>query len=381
MTVTNVLVSCTAALAIAGAAFAVDSEPHMKVKVCNPAETYCANVNANLGLHSNLRDSAGAEIGVVANPLFTSGSISSTVGSYVDKGAFIYGTDKFNPTGGIYQDTLPTLSAGTVGVSRMTQYRALHVNLRDAMGVEFATIDNPLIIAPANSTGRFNQGDVTSSSVAFKNVNRTTYTEQTSNAQRSIVSASANDSASGTGARTVEIQYCTVSGVCGLSEIVTLNGITAVNTVATDICYIERIVVKTVGSTGSNVGILTLRAATGGGGAVIGTINATDNRTFWGHHYVDSGKLMNITGVSVSHNGTTVGSGGVFIVRAIPLNVANQVEQQISDFVRLYGQSSTFSRNYASPIPVVGPAKVTIYVTPETASSTVYRGAIDFFEQ
>jgi len=70
MTVTNVLVSCTAALAIAGVAFAVDSEPHMKVKVCNPAETFCANVNANLGLHSNLRDSAGAEIGIKPNPLY-----------------------------------------------------------------------------------------------------------------------------------------------------------------------------------------------------------------------------------------------------------------------------------------------------------------------
>jgi len=342
--------------------FSVDSEPVMKTKICNPSELYCAEVSS-------------------INALKTDATITSTVGSYIDKDGFTYGSDKFNPTGGIYQDTSPGLTTGTVGVSRMTANRALHVNLRDSSGTEFATINNPLIIAPANSTGVFRIGDVTTASTALAVVRRTAYTEPASNAQRSIVSASANDSSAGTGARTVQIQYCTVAGVCGLFETVTLNGTTAVNTVATNICYIEKMLVMTVGSTASNVGIISLKAATSGGGVTVGTIAATDNRTFWGHHYVDSGKTMNISGVSVSHSGTTVGSGGVFIIRAIPLNVANQVEQQISDFVRLYGQSSTFSRNYSSPIPIVGPARVLMYVTPETSTSTVYRGAMDFFEQ
>ena len=167
---------------------ATESEPHSKVKVCNPAETYCANVTANLGLHVNLRDSAGVEFGTVSNPVFTSGQISATVGSYTDQGTFTYGTDKFNPTGGIYQDTGFTLSAGEVGVSRMTPARGLHVNLRDAAGDEFATPNNPLIIAPANSTGEFSTGDITTAATTQVVVRRTAYNEQAANAKRSFSS-------------------------------------------------------------------------------------------------------------------------------------------------------------------------------------------------
>lgn len=360
--------------------FVGDAEPYSKVKVCNPAETFCTNVTANLGLHVNLRDGAGAEIGVIANPLYTNGSITSTVGSYVDRGSFTYGTDKFNPTGGIYQDSGFTLTAGQVGVSRMTSSRGLHVNLRDEDGIEFATINNPLIIAPANSNGSFKAGDITTAATTQVAVRRTAYNEQKTNAQRSLVSASANDTAAGTGARTVLIEYCTATFTCGLTETVTMNGTVAVNTVSTTIAYIERIAVVTAGSGAANAGIINLKAATGGGGATILSINAGDNRTFVAHHYIGTGKTANVTGISVSHNGTTVGSGGVFILRALPLGVSAAVEQQVSDFVRLYGQSSTFSRTYTSPIPIVGPARITIYVTPETGSSTVYRASMDFYE-
>lgn len=223
-------------------------------------------------------------------------------------------------------------------------------------------------------------GDVTLSALTQAVVRRTVYTEQTSNAQRSIASASANDAAAGTGARTVRITYLTSTGTGPFTETVTLNGTTYVNTVATNICYIEQIEALTAGSGGTNAGIITLKAATAGGGATIGTINAGDRQTFWAHHYVPTGKEANITGISVSHNGTTVGSGGVFVVKVQTLNAADQVEIQLSDFVRLYGQSSTFARDYTSPVKYTGPARLLLYVTPETASSTVYRGAIDFFE-
>lgn len=223
-------------------------------------------------------------------------------------------------------------------------------------------------------------GDVTLAATTQAVVRRTVYTEQTSNAQRSIASASANDAAAGTGARTVKITYLTSTGTGPFTETVTLNGTTYVNTVATNICFIEQIEVTTAGSGGTNAGILTLKAATAGGGATIGTINAGDRQTFWAHHYIPTGKEANVTGISVSHNGTTVGSGGVFVVKALTLNAANAVEIQLSDFVRLYGQSSTFARAYTSPVKFSGPARLLLYVTPETASSTVYRGAIDFFE-
>lgn len=244
-------------------------------------------------------------------------------------------------------------------------------------------VDNQGRLVTSAITGfgaAFAFGDITTAATTRTAVRRTAYTEQTSNAQRSIVSSSANDAAAGTGARTVRLTYMDSTGAGPFTEDITLNGVTAVNTVATNICFIEKITVLTVGSTGSNVGTLTLRAAAAGGGAVIGTIAPTDNQTFWAHHYIPTGKECNITGLSVSHNGTTVGSGGTFTINAIPIPQTNQVDRQISDTHRLYGQSSTTPRTYISPLKVSGPARLTVYVTPETGSSTVYRSSVDFFE-
>lgn len=223
-------------------------------------------------------------------------------------------------------------------------------------------------------------GDVSSASTTTKGVQRTTYTEQTTNAQRSIASASANDTAAGTGARTIQITYLDATGAGPYTETVTLNGTSYVNTVATNICFIEQMEVLTAGSGLTNAGVLTLKAAAAGGGATIGTINAGDRQTFWAHHYVPVDKEANITGISVSHNGTTVGSGGVFVVKSQKIGVTNAIETQVTDFVRLYGQSSTFARVYTSPVKVNGPARLILYVTPESSSSFVYRGSIDFFQ-
>ena len=226
----------------------------------------------------------------------------------------------------------------------------------------------------------FSFGDIATAATTQVAVKRTTYTEQTTNAQRSIVSSNANDTSAGTGARTVKITYLDQTGAGPYTETLTLNGTTPVNTTNTNICFIEQIDVVTVGSAGSNAGIISLKAATAGGGATIGTIAATNNQTFWCHHYVPVSKTCNVTGISCSHNGTTVGSGAVFQLYSKPIGVSNAVVSQVSDFVRLYGQSSTFSRNYASPIKITGPAFLEIKVTPESSSSFTYRSSFDFFE-
>lgn len=223
-------------------------------------------------------------------------------------------------------------------------------------------------------------GDITTASLNRVLVKRTAYTEQTTNAQRSIVSSSTLDTALGTGARTILITYLDATGAGPYTETLTLNGIVAVNTVATNICYIEQVSVITAGATGSNAGIISIKSAVAGAGATIGTIPATDNQTFWAHHYVPTGKTCNVTGISCGHTGTTVGSGALFTINALTIGLANGVETQLSDFVRLYGQTSTFARNYSSPIKVTGPARLQIYVTPESTSSIIYRAAFDFFE-
>ena len=124
---------------------------------------------------------------------------------------------------------------------------------------------------------------ITTASAAEVPVNSTTYNEQTSGAQRSLKSASANDAAAGSGARTVRVIYYklaadgTIRGP--FSEVVTLNGQTAVPMVATDLALVERIELVTAGSGGVPAGAITLYAAADGTGTAIAQIGAGQPRT------------------------------------------------------------------------------------------------------
>lgn len=79
-----------------------------------------------------------------------------------------------------------------------------------------------------------------------------------------VVSSSANDAAAGTGARTVTIIYLNPSGAV-LSETVTLNGTSAVATVATNIWRILDMWCASFGSGGTNAGTITLRVVSAAG--------------------------------------------------------------------------------------------------------------------
>lgn len=312
----------------------------------------------NGGLHINLRNDSGTEMGTAANPLIVTDT---------SDGSVIGGTSGTTSqlVGGHYNLTLPTLTTG--------QQAAIQIDSRGRLLVSSAPLPT--------TASKFTFADVTTAVIASAPVQRTVYTEQLINTQMSIASSSANDSSAGTGARTVEITYLTSTGVGPLTTTIILNGLTFVNASVSNICFIEKIKVLTVGSTGSNVGILTLKASPAGAGATVGTIAATDNITYWSHHYVPTGKTCYISGFSINSNGTVAGSGAVFVLRASTPMTPNTPELQISDFHRLYGQqSSTNTRNYLSPIQVPGPARIRVYVTPETSTSTVYRAAYDFID-
>ena len=255
---------------------------------------------------------------------------------------------------------------------------------KDSLGAFYnVAVDNQGRLITSALTGfgaDFAFGQVSTAALTTVAVRKTAYTEQTSNAQRSVASSSANDTSAGTGARQVTIYYLDSTGAGPFEEVVTLNGTTYVDTTATDICFINRMVVTSAGSTLTNAGTITLKAATVGGGATIGTITAGDKQTMWAHHYVPTGKVANVTGIACSHNGTTVGSGGVFALNAQTLGVSTALNIQVSDFVRLYGQSSNVYRNYQSPIIISGPSRLTIFVTPESTSALTYRASIDFFQ-
>lgn len=241
-------------------------------------------------------------------------------------------------------------------------------------------LGNLIITALTGFGADFAFGLLAHASVNVVPVRKTAYTEQAANAQRSIASASASDAAAGTGARTVEITYLDSTGAGPYTETVTLNGTTGVNTVSTTICFIEKIKVLTVGSGLSNAGIITLYAATAKGGGAIATIAVGDNRTYWAHHYVPTGKTANITGVAASNDQTTASNSAFMLLKSQAIGVANAADLQVGDYVRVFGQSSNVYRAYASPIKVVGPARVVLHVAPQTNTSQTTYGSFDFFE-
>lgn len=249
-----------------------------------------------------------------------------------------------------------------------------------------------IITAPAGSTSPtagFIYGGVATSGATQIKVEATTYTEMTGSVQRSIVSTSANDTnTAGTGARKVKITYFKSDYSGPYTEIVNLNGTTAVNTTATDICFIERMDVTEVGSNGSNVGTINLKSMTAGNGVTIGSIavatfvaTAGDNQTLWCHHYIASGKTCYITSVTTTHNNnTSLGSGGTFHLKS-QLSGANKVDVQVTDFIHQFGQDSSTPRNYGTPITIAGPARLTGYVLPDAALTVNYFFSFDFYEQ
>lgn len=245
-------------------------------------------------------------------------------------------------------------------------------------------IHGRLIVSGPETSGLRNGfafGEVTTGATTAVPVRKTTLTEQASNAQRSIVSASANDTAAGTGARTVELTYFDQNCVGPYTEAVTLNGTTPVNTVAANICYVETLKVLTVGSGGANVGIISLKAATAGGGATITSIAVGDNRTLMAMRYVPLGNDCHVGGVSINNTSTAVGNGAAFHLRAQQLGVANSVDQIISDQVRVFGQEGQTTRPYTTPLQIIGPARIQLWVVPESGTSNSQRGSFAFYEE
>lgn len=211
----------------------------------------------------------------------------------------------------------------------------------------------------------------------------TPYTEPTSAAQRSLVSSSADDSAAGIGARTVSITYYDNTGGGPFTEIVTLNGTTPVNTVATNIRFIEQMEVLTAGSTGHNSGTISLYTGTGGAGTVIGSIGVGtvfsglgDNATYWAHHYVSAGWTVELAAFFVSvQAGGSATTGRFFLTRSQPL-VPNNVEVIVDGVVLVQGE---FARQYKFTSKVAGFAKILTYGIP-TVNNAQLSASFDFSE-
>lgn len=60
----------------------------------------------------------------------------SIMSGVADKTIYVYGASGFQPVGGVFQDTSPTLTAGQSGSVRLTAQRGMHMNLRTSAGAE-----------------------------------------------------------------------------------------------------------------------------------------------------------------------------------------------------------------------------------------------------
>lgn len=219
-----------------------------------------------------------------------------------------------------------------------------------------------------NFTASRAQGYTATSATSGKVIRATTYTPQGAGAQRSINSTSASDAAAGTGARTVIINYLDVNFVLK-SETVTLNGTAGVNTVNTDIAFIESIVVATVGSGGGNVGTIQVWTATGATGSIWGSIAPSDNQTFWAHHYVPAGVTCYLIAFSA---GATVVAGQCNINHSGNPLSSNTPQLQIGLTIMHVG-AGTWDHQFQVPIAIPGPDLVWLVERPVavTASTAV----------
>lgn len=154
--------------------------------------------------------------------------------------------------------------------------------------------------------------------------------------QMQVVSTSANDTAAGTGAQQVTIDYLTettsIFGFKRFSEIVTLNGLGAVNTVATGISRIERFRVSRIGATGVSQGDISLQSV--GGATTFELIPVGENINRTCVHFVPNGYMSIVTDILV---GATTAAGVRFSFTSTPSDVAGNVVRNGLEEISLSG--------------------------------------------
>lgn len=247
----------------------------------------------------------------------------------------------------------------------------------NAVGISALSLPEAVLAGAVTGLALVALGQVATAAVAEAAVRATAYVEQTAGAQRSIVSTSALDAAAGTGARTVRVTYYTnTAGVIAgpFTEDLTMNGLVAVNTVATNICFIEKMEVLTAGATGVNQGAINLMTLIGGAGVVFAQIAALARRTLYAHHYVASGATCGVNGITITSTATT-GNAPMFELRQRDPTAAlpGSAEKIVISGQDVQGSTGVRVVDYNVAPIVVGPAVIVAYVTPTNAAAQVQR--------
>lgn len=200
-------------------------------------------------------------------------------------------------------------------------------------------------------------------------IRATTYTEPSAQAQRSIVSSSANDTLAGTGAQRVRLTYYNTLLQGPFTEEISLNGVAPVNTVAANIRFIESIEVIQVGATGANVGTISLMTGLAGAGTVIWSVGVTNNaaQTLGCHHYV----AANATGyIESMEAGIQSGAASQVLFKTQrPLDIGGGVAIRASCMYRILASSISTTHLISPAMKVIGPSRIDLLVNPDAATA------------
>ena len=279
---------------------------------------------------------------------------------------------------GVFTAVLNTTTSGSIKISwTVTGASASFTQLYATVVAKATPSTQTTSTTSTSATPGISLGYVITTSKTNVAIQASTYNEQTANFTGSIKSSSANDTSAGTGARTVTIYYVDSTGATAGTENATLNGTTAVNLVTTTKCFIEKIVVNTVGSVGSNVGTITLNAGAAGAGTAVAVINIGDNQTYLGHHYVVTGKTCHVT----DYTGTTSSTNQtLFTIQSISFLWLIEPNVQVSDWVN-GAQNFQMQRTFSSPVAITGPARLQLFGAPGATASIQSYASFTFFDQ
>lgn len=245
---------------------------------------------------------------------------------------------------------------------------------------DFETNYKPYANAPIDDTEfdprlirRF--GNLTSASGSEVVVSARPYTEPAAEAQRSIVSTSVQDKAGGSGTVAVRLTYLN-SAYTLRTEDFALNGTTPVNSIGTDIRFVERFQ-KIQGA--DAVGAIKLMTGTGGGGTEIAGIGTGADDAFLCHHYVPAGMRAWVLGW-----GATIDGNSNFKLKGQQIFSGNRVDQNL-DLENLFiggtgtPNRSEFYRTFPRSLPIGEKCYVRVTVVP-SASGIVERAYLDLWE-
>ncbi len=257
----------------------------------------------------------------------------------------------------------------------------------DAIVAAHSGIPLPLAVQPVSlislaapngqsptTTGRA-VGYVATSAVTNQAVRGTPYTPQGVNAQRSVVSTSANDTSAGSGARTIILNYLT-AGFVLKSETIVLNGLTPVNTVNTDIAYVESIQVATVGAGQVNAGTINLFVGLNGTGAIWASAAPGDQGTAWAHHYVPAGVTCYVMNLVA---GATVVAGVSNLVHQASLATPNAATTQIGSPI-VHPAAGQWDHDFPLWLPFVGPDFIWVNELPVAATPSKTWAAFEYVQ-